>query len=137
MTSVFPGLSEQEIALMQQDTETAILIMSCTIERFRSTGVDEDGHATGVWDTLHASIPCWYWEQSNYRRFVVAEITGPNINEVDLYSSIMLPAGTDVTERDRVTEVRDSSGALIAQDLDIRNVSRMLTSVRLMVESQT
>lgn len=129
------GLTEGEIALMREDFEATHLTMRCKIERFTELTIDRDGHPIGTWLTLHSNLPCWYYERER-SVYVVQEITGPNVNVVEQYPRLQLPAGTDVTPADRLVEVTHHGVVIMNQPCNIKTQLNRLTEVLLTLEKQ-
>lgn len=129
------GLTEGEIAQMRADFQEVHLTMRCKIERFTELTTDRDGHPIGTWLTLHTDLPCWYYERER-SVYVVQEITGPNVNVVEQYPRLMLPAGTDVTPADRLVEVTHLGVVIMNQVCNIKTQLNRLTEVLLTLEKQ-
>lgn len=79
--------------------------MRCRIERNVQAAADPYGHpAPPDWQVLHAALPCWL---SSTAKREVAD--GDKVAAVEDLR-VLVPAGTDVTERDRVNGVVDRLG---------------------------
>ena len=87
------------------------MVHRCTLER-------DAGHATpdgyglpgeADWRLLAADVPCFLWSTAE-RELITAERS-----EVIEDLRLLLPLATDVTERDRVRDVKDRLGGWIRQ----------------------
>lgn len=129
------SLNASEIANMREDLQTVQLSMKCTVERFTQSGVDPDGHPIGSWETLHEDLSCWYWE-ATYRN-ILQERDGPNVQVIEAYPRLIVPALTDITARDRIASITGVDGEVIKTNLNIRTLLNRLVDVLMFVESQT
>lgn len=125
------GLTAAEVAGMRVDVEGVALSMRCTIERLDAGSDDAYGHPTGTWETLHADLPCLLWNEDRRQD---AETIGPSVGFVLGHQRLVVPANTDVTERDRVSEVIGIDGDPIAGVLAIHLVQSRITDTVLVVE---
>lgn len=81
------------------------------LERAAAGNADAWGHApVPAWEALAADKPCLAW--STAKREVVG--TGTNAKTAVVEDiRLMVPLGTDVTEKDRVRKVKDRAGTTI------------------------
>lgn len=80
----------------------------CKIERDNATGTsDWGGPNEPNWVTHLASLPCRTWFEAD------AEVIDGDKSAVIEARKIIVPLGTDVTEKDRVAEVKDRLGNVI------------------------
>lgn len=128
------SLTDAEIALMREDVNNAILSMRCDISRATVSSYNPDGQPVVTLMPLYTDLPCWYWEQSRVRR-ILEELTGPQVNVTDSFSSIMFPADADLVTTDVITQVR-FEGEVLIEDLDIRTLSKRVTEIVCIVESR-
>jgi hypothetical protein len=77
------------------------------IERDVSTGSQDPfgNHPPSDWQPLHDDLRCRYYVQA---RTGAREIADADKTAVVVGAKMIIPSGTDVTEADRVIEVRDS-----------------------------
>lgn len=98
------------------------------VERRQSGQESVWGETEPVWATHIAALPCYVWsrqrsEAVNASRTVV-------IDEIRL----LVPNGTDITERDRINGVKDRQGnTYIGDQMDIRGVQPRQTHLELLV----
>ena len=85
----------------------------CTVERNQATTVDGyNNPSEPVWAPHLTNLACYYWEPTATARYI-GEQTGPR--NADLYvPKLLLPAGTDVTEEDRINGITDRRGQTIS-----------------------
>ena len=96
--------------------------MRATVERATATP-DGGGGKTLAWSTHLASLPCWAWFDA--RREGAGELTQGDKITVLEDRKMIVPLGTDVTERDRIAAVKDRRGAtLFAGPMRIESVGR-------------
>lgn len=83
--------------------------MRCTVQRNYTTDTDAFGHVAAQhdWQTHLDGLPCFYWSRSK------AEIMDGEKTAAVEQLSLMVPAGTDVTEGDRIVNVTDRRFASI------------------------
>lgn len=95
------------------------MTMRATIER-ATTSVDALGQdSISSWSTLHSSLPCRVWTRAEL------ETANGSIFVNNAGHRLMIPLGTDITEKDRVTAVKDRKGtSLISNTMQIRAVIR-------------
>jgi hypothetical protein len=70
---------------------------------------DGGGGVTRSFATRLTGVPCW-WSPISSSENTVAAQTG-----VSPTSRVFMPKGTDITEADQVTEIRDRLGVLLIQ----------------------
>ena len=78
----------------------------CTLERDAAHGTP-DGYglpSASNWQPLAVALPCWLWSTAE------RELIGGQKSEVIEDLRMLVPMGTDVTERDRVNGVTDRLG---------------------------
>lgn len=81
----------------------------------RDAGGEADGYGNPpapAWGALHAALPCWYYVPVA-RSQQGAEIVRERGIIVQEHSMMLIPSGTDITERDRVVSVSDRQGVSI------------------------
>lgn len=89
-------------------TARSRMIQRALVERFASPGSDDFGNPLpGTWSTHIAAMPCWV-HGSTEREAVTADTTAV---VADLKA--LAPLGTDVTESDRINQVKDRKGAVV------------------------
>lgn len=88
------------------------------VQRDTGGGTDPDGGPLPPsWTTHIASLPCYLWAD--------AEVEAVSADRTAVVTDwrMVAPKGTDVTERDRVAEVRNRIGAVImARPMQVRTV---------------
>jgi len=101
----------------------------CTIER-DGAGSDAEGNpATPAWATHLSAQPCFYWSASEVE---AVDVTRTAVVED---GRLLLPKGTDVTERDRVNGITDRLGNAVRSGvLNIRAVVSYGTHLELVVQ---
>ena len=89
----------------------AMMSMRCTIERDAAHGTPDGYGLPGDpnWKPLAVLLPCWLWSTAE------RELIGAEKSEVIEDLRMLVPLGTDVTERDRVSGVTDRLGHPIRQ----------------------
>lgn len=125
------GLTAAEVAGMRAEVEGVALSMRCAIQRLVESDPDAYGHPTGVWEELHTDLPCLLWDEDRRQD---AETIGPSVGFVLGHLRLAVPANTDVTEQDRVSEVIGMDGDPIAGALAIHLVQSRITDTVLVVE---
>lgn len=129
-------LSNEEIEGMQETVSDVQLAYLCTIQRDRG-GAEDAWHnpQAANWTDHLVNVRCWYWVSpgANAVRRRPAELGSPDA-QIDTVN-IVLPAGTDVTERDRIRDVTlgDYTGTLVAGPLTIREVRKRLNYTHLLL----
>lgn len=81
------------------------MTMRATVERDSGGAADPDNNpADPVWASHLTAMPCWLW--------VGGELEVMDARKVGVVSAIkmIVPRGTDITEKDRVTAVVDRRG---------------------------
>lgn len=102
----------------------------CTIERAIETGRDPLNQPTRAWVDHLVDLPCTLWHTGG-----PGEQVGPPVQAVIATWQLALPHGADVTEADRVREVRDADGTqLNTQPIGIRQVVRRETHTLLQLD---
>ena len=78
----------------------------CTLERDAAHGTPDGYGLPGDpnWQPLTVALPCWLWSTAE------RELIGGQKSEVIEDLRMLVPMGTDVTERDRVNGVTDRLG---------------------------
>lgn len=79
----------------------------------RKTEPTRDGYGAGsgaTWATLHASLPCFFYRETRTDSNEVDRTRGTIRH--DKYR-LMVPFGTDLTERDRINGVTERDGTII------------------------
>lgn len=84
------------------------------------------------WGTHLASLPCYVWVENRAQ----GEVIGPGAGVVAMQEvRMVVPRGTDVTERDRVVNVLDRRGqTYLAGTFNIRSVAPRADHLELMLE---
>lgn len=116
-------LSAADIAGMRATVAAVQLDHTCVIQRGAGGAEDPYGQRPKTWTTIYSG-ECHWWEDQD------VEMVG-GVNAVVTRERLLLPAGTDVTTRDRITSVVGYSGAALAQARDILEVVKQLNEVRL------
>jgi hypothetical protein len=124
-------LTRAEMAAMRKTIPVVALSMTCSIERFTSTGEDAFGQPTGVWGVLADDVPCFYWEQAE------REVIGQRINAVFAGAHVQMEARTDVHAGDRIRNVIAQDGFALGSLLNITSVLQRETVTVLDVEEVT
>jgi hypothetical protein len=127
-------LNAAEIAAMQETVTDVQLAHTCTIERDLQVEADGWGNADVPQFTDYLTgVRCWHWiaptQNAIYKRPPYLGTPDAMVDSLNL----VLPAGTDVTERDRIKEVRDADGNAVAGQLAIREVRRRLNHLHLIL----
>ena len=122
-------LTPAEIASMRATVNDTTLDMTCDIRRETPGALDSHGHETpGVWADISSDIPCHYWELTEN------ELVGtPNATLTS--ERLLLPANTDVSNRDRITNVIGVDGTEVATNLDVLEVLKRPYDVLLIVRA--
>jgi head-tail adaptor len=93
-----------------------------TVERATATP-DGGGGETLGWNTHIASLPCWTWFDAR-REGALEETQGDKVTVLE-DRRMIVPLGTDITEKDRIAVVKDRRGAtLFAGPMRIESVGR-------------
>lgn len=88
------------------------MTMRTTIQRLTPTGSDDWGQPTGgAWAVVSAALPCFVWS--------TAERETMTDGRVAVFEDLraIVPEGTDVTERDRLSGVTDRAGVTVLAGL--------------------
>ena len=107
------------------------MIMRATVER-PTSGTDAWGNESAPTWSVHPSnpIPCWAWVKS--AREI---IDGDKVATVRDFR-LMMPSGTDITERDKIANISDRMGAvLFPGPIGIDTVERQPGHLELMLQS--
>lgn len=121
-------VSEDEKDLMRSDYTATLLDQLCDIERDTATGTDPHGHPLPpVWGPHIDNLACRFWPVREQER------RGPNVDAVILDAEIEVPYGTDITEDDRIAEVRELSGEVIDGPFDIKAIRHTDVNVRVVL----
>lgn len=90
-----------------------------TVER-PTEAVDRYGQdAPSAWPVLYSALPCRYWETSGL------ESVAGNLQMVSDQHRLQVPRDTDLTELDRVTQITDRAGNVVASGaFEIRHIAR-------------
>ena len=122
-------LNAAEIESMRDDVEGLILDMTCDVSRETPGGLDSHNHPTpGTWAVLSNNIKCHYWEQAEN------ELVG-SPNATLTRERVLLPAGADVRNADRIDQVIGYDGAQVATNLDVLEVLNREFDTLLIVRS--
>lgn len=91
------------------------------VQRFTPGTVDDFGNSLpGTWATHIASLACW-WYGSTEREAVTEETTA-----VVADIKLLVPVDADVTEQDRINQVKDRLGTVVLDGiLGIETVLRL------------
>lgn len=100
------------------------------VQRDTSTGTDDYGQPNiPSWITFHTALACHYWTKTE------REVIDGQKTAVIAKHRLLVPAGTDIKERDRVASIRDRSGnTLVGNTMLIRSVIRKETHIELDLE---
>lgn len=121
-------LQPAEIASMRATVNRTIRDMVCTIQRRSSVITDPDGAPVYTWADHLVDIPCHYWEEQDKEDQGVPNATITRLRMV-------LAEGTSVTDKDRVSQVKDVDGDVIAGNLNITEVLLRINDVVLQLEA--
>lgn len=112
-----PHLTAAEIASMRADVLDTTLDMLCDIQRNTPGAVDDHGQTgPGTWATIASNLPCHYWETDE------EELVGQPNNATLSKERLLLEHDVDVSNKDRIVNVRGYDGSVVAASLDIREV---------------
>ena len=97
------------------------------VQRSTSPGEDDFGNPLpGVWATHIAAMPCW-WYGSTEREAVTEETTAV-VTDIKLMVSLT----ADVTEQDRINQIKDRLGTVVLDGiLGIETVLRLRSQKQL------
>ncbi len=104
-----------------------------TVQRNTPAGTDGfGGPGAAVWGSHLASLKCWYYHMSTTPEREV--IDGDKSATLDT-AKLMVPLGTDITEADRITAIKDrTGGSIVANTMKIRSVTYRHNHLELVVE---
>lgn len=78
------------------------------IQRYTDGGTDDSGNPLpGTWATHIAAMPCWWYGSAE--KEAVTEETTAVVTDIKL----MVPRAADVTEQDRINQVKDRLGTVV------------------------
>ena len=111
-------------------TARARMTMRATVQRDSATGSDGWGQPNAVsWAAHLPSLACWYWTKDE-REVIDGVKTAILANH-----TMMVPLGTDITEDDRVTAIKDRlAGNLISNAMRVHAVFRRRTYLHVALE---
>ncbi len=119
-------VSNEEKDLMRSDYEATLLDQLADIARNTETGEDPHGHPLPpVWESLYENWPCRFWTTKEQER------RGPGTLAVIQDAEMEVAFGTDITEDDRVVQVRDLDGTVRGGPFEI--VSIRVTDVNIRI----
>lgn len=103
------------------------MTMRATVQRDTATGTDAFGLPNAATFTAHiASLPCWVWTRTG--REAEREVIDNTKTAILADHNMMVPLGTDITELDQVTAIKDRLGRnIIANTMRIHSVIRRKT----------
>jgi hypothetical protein len=98
------------------------MTMRCTISRNMTAAFDAYGNEQAADYGEHiASQPCYWYQSSSFRG-------GEQVGERNLVvytKQLLVPLGADITEADRITDIRDRQGrSLTAEVFNIKEIVR-------------
>ena len=104
--------------------------MRATVQRDGATGVDGFGLPNAPAFAAHiASLPCYVWTK------VEREVIDGEKKAILADHRMMCPLGTDITETDRVTAIKDRLGAsIIANTMRVHTVVRRASHIECRLE---
>lgn len=104
---------------------------TCDVERTKPGGTDPLGNPVPpTWEPHLSGVACTLWAEVG-----PGEGADPQVTAVGVSWRMTLPVGTDVTEADRVVNVRDAEGReWHARPLNIRQVVPRQTDLLLILE---
>ena len=104
--------------------------MRATVQRDTATGTDGFGMPNAESFTAHlASLPCWVYTKGE------REIVDGTKTAILADHKMLVPIGTDITEDDRVTAIKDRLAAnIIANTMRIHAVIRRATHLECQLE---
>lgn len=128
-----PTLSDAEVTSMRQDVRDTALPMFATIERYTAGAADGYGQpSAGAWAVIDDGVECFYSAGN-------AQLSGGEhggiITSVGHPAQVTLPAGTSITEQDRIT-VRDTDGNSLGP-LNVTRVRARLSGIEAEVSEVT
>lgn len=121
-------LSAAQLESMRAAVGATQLLMTMDVERAVPGEADPYGHPEEQWGALHTALPCFWWEEH------AREVEGPNVAVLVARQWAVVPAGTDITARDRVAAVYDAAGAVLKGPLRVRGVRPRLAETVLVLE---
>ena len=84
------------------------MVQRALVERATSPGTDDFGNPLpAVWATHIAALPCWI--HGSTEREAVTEETTAVVTDL----KALIPLGSDVSESDRLNQVKDRSGNVV------------------------
>lgn len=106
------------------------MTMRATVVRDVTTTSDPDGQPdVPNFDPLYESLPCLWWVTSE------REVMDTNKIAVVGQMKMLVPKGTDITEKDQIAVVKDRLGAVIRPGpMVIENVIPRRTHLELLLE---
>lgn len=114
MTPLWP----EELTALGDSIDSQLLEHTCKIQRNDGSLTDDYGHPKQAqWVNLHVDLPCHYWVRRERERNA-ADLAMAGVTNAFL----LLPYGTDIHLHDRITEVKDIYGVVIARNSNIRAV---------------
>lgn len=118
-------LTQDELDGMKDTVQDVQLAYVCRIERKQGSEVDPYGNEMPPsWGVYHDNLKCWYWIEPT-QDAVAEQPTRMGWPDIALDKvNLVLPAGTDVTEEDRILEVTDLDGNVITGPMNIKEVRK-------------
>lgn len=110
-------LQPLEIANMRAELLRVQLDMTCNLERNTPGAPDGYNQPAEAWAALQTGLRCHYWEET-----VVERIGNQPSTAIVALERLLLPANTDVTEKDRVALITGVDGAQVAGRANIIEV---------------
>ena len=109
----------------------AVMTQQAVIERDQSTRDSHGAKRNRTWGTL-ATVQCFMWWGSGRIITRVGSVQQHPEATVGLdVGGLVLPAGTDVTERDRISQILDADGNEIVGKLEILAVANFVPVVEI------
>lgn len=103
-----------ELELLREDIDDVLLDQLCIIQRGTSSGTDGFGHPLPVtWNNHLVNLECHFWMNTERE-----EPNGP----VVATAWMMVPSQTNITQTDRLLEVRDQTGDVISRSRNIEAI---------------
>lgn len=112
MTSFSPA----EIDQLRADVGRVLLDQVCDIRRNVGT-TNPYGHPSVNWQPHLTNVPC------HLLTLREREIVGPLIIAAQTFDYLDVPFGTDVTESDEISEIRNQKGEVIGENYRIQGVT--------------
>lgn len=88
-----------------------------------------DGHPSVNWTSHLDNLPC------HMATVTGSEVVGPLVNVEDLVDFINMPFDADVTNKDRISQIRNQKGEVISGRLRIKAVARRSTHLMVFCEN--